>query len=306
VPLVSFERESAKFTESLIRIMLRAKRRGTPLRNDDAEISDQAYEKIRRILKTLAGFQLLGYKDACIRRRISARIRATGCASSREYIDLLLKNRSEPAQLIKTLTIHVSKFFRNQDTFKKLRDEIFPGLFSHCLREGRESLTIQSIGCAGGEEPYSLALILRDSFAHEITRVKVAIHAMDIDEEVLRVAAEASYEPDRMEEAPPAIRERFFTFQDGKYRLSHEIRNMVSFRCQDMLRPVPVECCDLILCRNVLIYFERGHQEALLKRFAASLRTGGVLVLGKTENLMGEVRELFQTLCPVERIYRKR
>jgi chemotaxis protein methyltransferase CheR len=286
--------------------MLRAKRRGNPLRNDETEISDQAYEKIRRILKTLAGFQLLGYKDACIRRRIASRIRAVGCSSAMEYTDLLLKNRSEPAQLIKTLTIHVSKFFRNQDTFNKLRDEIFPALFSHCMLEGRKSLNIQSIGCAGGEEPYSLALILRNSFAHEITRVNVAIHAMDIDEEVLRVAAEASYEPDRMEEAPPAIKERFFTFLDGKYRLSHEIRNMVSFRCQDMLRPVPLECCDLILCRNVLIYFERAHQEALLKRFAASLRTGGVLVLGKSENLMGEVRDLFQTLCPVERIYRIR
>lgn len=292
--------------ESLKRIMLRTKRRGNPHRNDDAEISDQAYEKIRRILKTLAGFQLLGYKDACIRRRISSRIRAAGCSSALEYTDLLMNNRAEPAQLIKTLTIHVSKFFRNQDTFNKLRDEIFPALFSHSMREERESLIIQSIGCAGGEEPYSLALILRSSFARELTRLKVAIHAMDIDQEVLRVAAEASYEPERMEETSPALKERFFTFRDGKYRLCDEIRNMVSFRCQDMLRPVPLECCDLILCRNVLIYFERGHQEALLKRFAASLRTGGVLVLGKSENLMGEVRDLFQTICPVERIYRKR
>jgi chemotaxis protein methyltransferase CheR len=286
--------------------MPRPNRSYSPSRKDTAEIPDQVYDRICRILKTLGGFHLYGYKDACIKRRISARIRSVGCASAREYADFLLQTRSEPAQLIKMLTIHVSKFFRNQNTFNKLRDEIFPSLFSGCMLEGREYLDIQSFGCSSGEEPYSLALILRNSFAHEMSQVTVSIRAMDIDAEVLRVAAEATYESDRMEEAPSDIKKSFFTVQDGKYRLASEIRDMVSFHCQDMLRPAPLEGCDLILCRNVLIYLERSHQEALLKRFAESLRTGGILVLGKTENLMGEVRELYQTLCPVERIYRKR
>jgi chemotaxis protein methyltransferase CheR len=292
--------------ESPQQAMLQVNRRQRPLKKDTADIPDQVYERICRILKTLGGFHLYGYKDACIKRRISARIRSAGCTSAQEYADFLLQSRAEPALLIKMLTIHVSKFFRNQNTFTMLRDEIFPALFSRCREEGRECLDIQSIGCASGEEPYSLALILRNSFADEMSRVKVSIRAMDIDAEVLHVASEASYEPERMDEAPAAIKERYFTFQNGKYRLEPEIRDMVSFHCQDMLRPVPLEKCDLILCRNVLIYLERSHQEALLKRFACSLRAGGILVLGKTENLMGEVRELYQTLCPVERIYRKR
>jgi len=286
--------------------MQRTNRSNNPLGKDPAEISDRVYDRICRTLKTLGGFQLHGYKDACIKRRISARIRSVGCASAMEYADFLLLNRTEPAQLIKMLTIHVSKFFRNQNTFNKLRDEILPSLFSSCMQEGREAMDIQSIGCSSGEEPYSLALILRNSFSHEMSHVNVTIRAMDIDTEVLRVAAEAAYDPDRMEETPAAIKDRYFTFQDGKYRLVSEIRNMVSFHCQDMLRLVPLERCDLILCRNVLIYLERSHQEALLLRFADSLRTGGILVLGKTENLMGEVRDRYQTLCPIERIYRKR
>lgn len=247
-----------------------------------------------------------GYKNACIKRRISARIRSTGYTSAMEYADFLLQSRSEPAHLIKMLTIHVSKFFRNQGTFNKLCDEIFPSLFSGCIQEGRDHLDIQSIGCASGEEPYSLALILHNFFAREMSQVKISIHAMDIDAEVLRIAAEAAYELDRMDETPVAITKRYFTFQDDKYRLAPEIRNMVTFHCQDMLRPEPLEKCDLVLCRNVLIYLERSHQVALLKRFAEALRSGGILVLGKTENLMGEVRELYQTVCPVERIYRKR
>jgi chemotaxis protein methyltransferase CheR len=286
--------------------MQRVKKNHISLRNDTADIPDQAYERICRILKTLGGFHLYGYKDACIKRRISARIRSVECTSAMEYADFLLQNRSEPAQLVKMLTIHVSKFFRNQDTFTKLREEIFPCLFSGCVQQGREYLDIRSFGCSSGEEPYSLALILRSSFAQEISKVKVSIRAMDIDAEVLRVAAEAAYDPDRIDETPSAIKKRYFTFQDGKYRLVPEIRDMVSFHRQDILSPAPFEGCDLILCRNVLIYLERSHQEALLKRFADSLRTGGILVLGKTENLMGEVRGLYQTLCPVERIYRKR
>ncbi|RQW89989.1 MAG: protein-glutamate O-methyltransferase CheR [Geobacter sp.] len=286
--------------------MQRTKKRYDSLGKDTAEIPDRVYDRICRTLKNLGGFQLHGYKDACIKRRISARIRSVGCASAMEYADFLSLNRTEPAQLIKMLTIHVSKFFRNQNTFNKLRDQILPSLFSGCIQEGRDGLDIQSIGCSSGEEPYSLALILRNSFSHEMSRVNVSIRAMDIDAEVLRVAAEAAYDQDRMDETPSAIKDRYFTFQDGKYRLASEIRGMVSFHRQDMLRLVPLEKCDLILCRNVLIYLERSHQEALLQRFADSLRTGGILVLGKTENLMGEVRDRYQTLCPIERIYRKK
>jgi len=286
--------------------MERVKKSAERIRNNTEHIPDQAYDRICRILKTLGGFQLHGYKNACIKRRISARIRSAGCASAMEYADFLLQSRSEPAHLIKMLTIHVSKFFRNRDTFNKLRDEIFPSLFSGCLLDGRNHLDILSIGCASGEEPYSLAMILHDSFAREMSQVNVSIRAMDIDAQVLRVAAEAAYEVDRMDEAPAAITKRYFTFEDDKYRLVPEIRNMVTFHCQDMLRPEPLEECDLILCRNVLIYLERSHQEALLKRFAESLRSGGILVLGKTETLMGEMRERYQTLCPVERIYRKK
>lgn len=273
-------------------------------RDEAGEISDPMFDRIRVILKTVAGFHLHGYKDACIKRRISARIRSAGCSSATEYLDLLMLNRSEPAHLIKMLTINVSKFFRNRSTFDKLRDEIFPALFFRCRQEGSERLAIQSIGCASGEEPYTLAMILHDSFARQLSRTPVSIRAMDIDREVLEFAAEACYDADRLEEAPPHLKERYFTIDSGKYRLVPEIRNMVSFQHHDMLRPAPLEHSDIILCRNALIYFERSHQEEILKRFAAALRPGGFLVLGKTETLTGEVRGMYQTVCPVERIYR--
>lgn len=270
-----------------------------------AEIRGSAFERIRRILKTFAGFQLHCYKDACVKRRLAARIRAVGCATAEEYADLLLLDKSETDALIKALTINFSRFFRNPATFGRLRDEVLPSLFSGVALAGRDGLSVWSVGCAGGEEPYTLAMILRDSFAGNLSRQRVSIVATDVDPDVLRTAARASYGPESLEETPRSLRERYFTFREGRFQLDPEIRDMVAFHREDLLLPRARGEFDLILCRNVLIYFERSHQEAVLGCLADSLRQGGVLVLGKTETLLPETRRMFQVVCPVERIYRK-
>jgi chemotaxis protein methyltransferase CheR len=272
---------------------------------DIRDIPDQVFERIRRILKCQTGIQLMGYKDGCIKRRLAVRIRATGCSSAEEYADFLRSEKSEPVTLIKTLTIHVSKFFRNPSTFAKIRDEILPSLFSLCIREGREKLEIRSIGCAGGEEPYTLALILRDAFAAEMMQVPVAISGIDIDSEVVRSARRAVYEPESVEEVPSILRKRYFRVRDGRYHLVQEVKDMVAFLHENLLDPATKQPSDLIVCRNVLIYFERDHQEVIVKGFAGALRSGGVLVMGKTETMVGDARGLFRTECAEERIYRK-
>lgn len=274
-------------------------------RDGHIDIRGAHFERIRRILKTFGGFQLHFYKDACIRRRLAARMRAVGCATIEEYADHLLTDKSETDALIKALTINFSRFFRNPPTFRMLRDEILPSLFSGCILAGRDTLNIWSAGCAGGEEPYTLAIILRDSFAHELSRVGVSIVATDVDPGVLSTAARASYGPESLEETPPSVRERHFTCLDGRFQLDAAIRDMVSFRRGDLLMPAPREEFDLVLCRNVLIYFDRSHQDAVLGNLAQSLRREGVLVLGKTETLLPEARRRFHAVCPVERIYRK-
>jgi len=273
--------------------------------NDLIEIPDTAYERIRRILRSLAGFQLTSYKDAYIKRRLALRIRTAGCATADEYADLLLREGSEPVELVRTLTIHVSKFFRNPATFIKLRDEILPQLFALCLAEGRNSLNVRSIGCASGEEPYTLAMILRETFADELSRVPVSIRASDIDADMLRQASQAAYAAQRLDETPPLFRKRYFRHRGDTYHLLPEIRDMVEFHREDLIRPGPAPECDLVLCRNVLIYFERSYQESVLREFADSLRREGILVLGKTETLMGGLRKIFRSVCPEERIYQK-
>ena len=269
-----------------------------------SEISTDEFDTILDILKKLRGFDLNVYKNKCIKRRIAIRIRKTGSASAREYGDLLLNDAAEPDLLLKVLTIHVSQFFRNPSTFEKLRNEVFPYLFARAASAGRDTLNIRSVGCAGGEEPYSIALVLKESFAQSMAHFRVSILATDVDRDVLNEAAHCVYREERLVEVPEEMRKRWFVPENGGYRLVEEIREMVEFRQRDIFDSDSVPGTDLVLCRNLLIYLERDQQEIILKRFADSLRDGGVLVLGKSETLVGESRRRFRTICPVERIYR--
>jgi chemotaxis protein methyltransferase CheR len=272
-------------------------------RHSEPEIAPETFEAIGRILKTLCGFSLEGYKDKCVRRRINIRVRATQSPTPEAYGALLARNEAEVEQLLRVLTIHVSHFFRNPSTFEKIAREILPQL----LRErcGSRGIRIWSVGCAGGEEPYSLAIILRERFPALVAGAGVTIRASDVDAATLEAARSALYRPDRLAEVSPELLARWFTPEGERYRLNREIRELVDFVRDDLNDPAHIgEECDLVICRNVLIYFERWKQEEILNGFADALKSGGILVLGKSESLFGSARKRFRTVCPVERIYR--
>jgi chemotaxis protein methyltransferase CheR len=266
----------------------------------DPEISPETFQLIGRLLKARSGFTLEGYKDKCVKRRINIRIRATQSPSPEAYGTLLSENAVEQDHLLRVLTIHVSHFFRNPSTFEKICSDIVPEL----LRERGPGLRLTSIGCAGGEEPYSLALLLRERYPELVAQGLFAIKGTDVDLQTLEHARTALYHPDRLAEVAPERLARWFTREGERFRLNEEIRALVSFSRADLNDPVVCAECDLILCRNVLIYFERGRQEAILNGFADALGSGGFLILGKSETLFGAARRRYRTVCPVERIYR--
>ncbi len=272
--------------------------RGTP------DIADATFQKIASFLKGSRGISIGCYKDKCIKRRIAIRIRATHCISAEEYYELVEHDVTELERLVKVLTIHVSQFFRNAPTFAKLQDEIFPYLFRQRCMARANGLRIWSVGCASGEEPYSIALLLKEYFAAELESVGAAILASDIDAGILALAKLGLFAEDRIQDVPDKIMRRWFSNNSGKFQLAQEIISMVTFRQSDIFDVSSYEEQDLILCRNVLIYFERNQQEIILNSFADALHGGGVLVLGKSETLVGDTRRRFQTICPVERIYR--
>lgn len=273
--------------------------------HDRLEISDEEFSRISAVLLGKRNFNLGAYKDKCVRRRIAIRIRANHCESVREYCDLLVSHKNEIDLLLKVLTIHVSQFFRNFSTFEKLRLEIIPHLFATARQCGKKELRFWSLGCATGEEPYTLALILAEHFTREMEDVQVRIDATDVDAATIALAKSGIFNHERMLEMPLNYLQSYFSESGAQYELDAEIRSMVSFMTGDMFDDHLYHNCDLLLCRNVMIYLAREQQEKIFRNIAGMLNQSGFLVLGKSEAILGDIRSLFQTICPVERIYRR-
>ena len=271
---------------------------------DSLEVGDDALAEINLVLETRRNFSMSVYKDKCMKRRIAIRMRSCHCHDTAIYCNLLRQSDQELDLLKKTLTIHVSQFFRNPSMFEKLKTVVFPYLFRQTGAELKR-LRLWSLGCAGGEEAYSLGILLREYFAQELRQTPIEIRAFDIDADILKAAVVAEYNEDRLKELPVLFRGRYFAPKGPRMQLSANIREMVTFHQQNIMDIETLEPCDMALCRNTLIYFTRPDQEKILRGIAHILPPGGILVLGKSETLVGDVRRLFTTVCPVERIYRR-
>jgi len=267
-----------------------------------SEFPEEDFLAVRDLLFERRGFDLSMYKDRCVKRRIATRVRALGFRSAGPYLDALRRSESELDTLLAALSIHVSQFFRNPTTFATLEERILPELIRRAAPSVRGELRLWSVGCAGGEEPYSLALLL-DELAPR--NLRISILATDVSPPVLEQARKGLFDPVRLTEVPETVKDRYFRREGRNYRLAEHICKMVQFRRHDILTSLEFPAADLILCRNVLIYFSREKQENILTRFAAALPEGGFLVLGRAETLLGAARRLFKAECSVERIYRR-
>lgn len=271
---------------------------------DSTEISDDALAEIGLILEMRRNFSMSVYKDRCMKRRIAIRMRSCCCSDAAEYCNLLRQSDHELDLLKKNLTIHVSQFFRNPSMFEKLQNSVIPYLLqSAAAWENR--LKFWSLGCAAGEEAYSLGIILQEHFAGDMLETPVEIHGFDVDPGILQAAEQAVYNQDRLNDLPEQLKEKYFVPKGVNVQLCEHIRSMVKFHQRNIVDVEAFEPCHLVLCRNTLIYFTRPDQEKILRGIARILPSGGILVLGKSETLVGEVRGFFKALCPVERIYRR-
>ena len=245
------------------------------------------------------------YKDGYLKRRLAVRMRARGVRDYDAYAALLRSDSLECDELMDDLTINVTHFFRDDAVFRALENEVLPLLIYHKVMKGESSIRIWSAGCSSGEEPYSLAILLKELLGEEFDRFSVTIVASDIDEGVLGVAKKGCYPPRQVLNVPPQYLARHFTINDGMYQVSSPIMEMVRFRNIDLFTATAGSHFDMILCRNVVIYFTREMQEKLYMKFHRSLRPGGYLVLGNTETLVGEASTLLTPTHSRERIYQK-
>lgn len=223
------------------------------------------------------------YKPSTITRRIARRMAVTHNASLRDYAVYLETHREEVTELVKAFLIKVTGFFRDPEAFEFLRDELLPILIEQGREKGRV-LRLWSAGCATGEEPYSLAILLAELLGPELPEWSVKIFATDLDESAINFARRGLYPPNVLEDLPEDLRARYFDASDHGSLVSKTLRQLVIFGHQDLSRGVPFPRIDLVVCRNLLIYLKPELQQNVLDLFAYSLhQTHGYLFLGKAE-----------------------
>ncbi len=251
------------------------------------------------------GFRCASYKDKCLQRRVAVRMRAKGTFTYREYSAVLDDDPHEYERLLDALTINVTKFFRNWDVWSMLERNVMPEMWSLHDRK----INVWSAGCSSGEEAYSAAILFHRQAenAGEVNRLsRVKVLGTDIDGECLAAAQRAHYAAASFVDTPPAIRERYFPLVAALRSVVPQVRRMVHFENHDLLRePPPMQHLHMLICRNVIIYFDRRAQERLFGMFREALQPGGILVLGKVETLLGHAREWFTPVSSRERIFRR-
>jgi len=265
---------------------------------------DPGFDRLSRRISQVAGLSADAYKPRCLRRRIAVRMRANNVTSYEEYLAILEGTPDELPKLADALTINVTKFFRNVELWHRLRDDIMPALW----RLGRRPLRVWSAGCASGEEPFSLAMLFADTASraqHPEWLEQLVIDATDIDRVCLERAREGVYPESAFSETPGEFISAYTEEVEAGRKVADQIRRTVLVNRLDLTREPPRHRpYDLIVCRNVLIYFDRAMQEHLFTLFADALRPGGILVLGKVETILGPIRDRLEVVDARERIYR--
>lgn len=267
--------------------------------------SEAGLDLLLRLLHDEVGLNFKQYKPNYLKRRIGVRMRATGCNDYLQYRAYVKQNSEEGRRLINDLTINVTEFFRDDDVYHALRKQVIPQLVEH-KKEGRiYSLRAWSAGCATGEEPYSLSILFREALRKEKDPGSWALRitATDLDDKALEKAKEGRYETVKV--MPGMILEDYFIREEEGFAVREEVKRPLRFLLMDIMQKPPLRHLDLILCRNVLIYFEREKQHRILDIFRHCLRPGGFLVLGKSEAIIGAGESELIPYARRERVYRK-
>ncbi len=269
-------------------------------------------KKILSLLNERRGCDFSGYRFSMLERRIQKRVFSTHSKNIEGYLEYLTHHPDEFDNLIDVFTINVSRFFRNSLSFEYITKKIVPDLFLAKTNANDYNIRIWSAGCSFGEEPYSIAIILNELLKKEESSIKPTIFATDIDKKALARALAGTYGFESLKEIKYGILDKYFIKEGNQFKLDPEIKKLVQFSFYDMLdknHSVPPDSIfggfDLILCRNVLIYFEPEFQKIIFNKLYNSLNKNGFLVLGEAEVPVEEFKHKFRRENKYCKIYKK-
>lgn len=267
----------------------------------DFIFTQRDFEKVVQLIGQFAGICLSSRKTDMVYSRLARRLRKLKFSEFKLYLEFVVENSDEQVHFINALTTNLTHFFREEHHFDYLRDEYFPELFS----KQQKRIRFWSAGCSTGEEPYSLSM-LWNSLDNRPYDIDFKILATDLDTNVLEVCRQGVYHSNKLD---PVSEEylRFFKKTSkcnrDEYQINPKLKEVTYFKQLNLMTDWPMKGpFDLIICRNVLIYFDKTTQKKLVQRFSELLTKGGCLILGHSENLSAN-KNVFKSLGKT--IYRK-
>jgi chemotaxis protein methyltransferase CheR len=251
------------------------------------------------------GLDFHHYHQDLLKRRVAIRLRATGINTYSDYLLLLMKSSEEYDKLFETLCINVSEFFRDPEVW-----EVLKTLVQNMIRQKKNDhnpfIRVWSAGCANGEEPYSVSIMLKEILLAENANFRIEIASTDVDKKCLKFAQKGIYIKSSLKNVSKELLNKYFTPEEDGYKIRNEIKQVVAFSYLDLTSADYVKSADIVFCRNVFIYFDRNLQEQLLTKFSNALKPQGYLVMGKSETLIREAKEIFEEIDLNARLYRKK
>lgn len=256
---------------------------------------DPDYAFFIKSIKERTGIDLYQYKEAQMKRRLTTLRTKNGFDTFKSFYAAMVDNKQLYYEFLDKMTINVSEFWRNPNRWEILRDVILPQLL-----KDRSSLKVWSAACSTGEEPYTMSMIIADKGLQQSSSVL----ATDIDEGALAKAAEGLYIDRSLKDVPPDVARRYFKQEGAMFRIDDRLKRSVRFKKQNLLLDTFDDGFDLIICRNVMIYFTEEAKQVLYHKFSRALRPGGILFVGSTEQIFSPAQ--FDLEASETFFYRKR
>ncbi len=247
-------------------------------------LSDADFDQFRKLIYDESGITFSSTNRAILESRLKERLRDKQMEKISDYYDLLLRDKEELKFMLDSVTTNLTRFFRNQPHFDALEHYVIPEMLKIKRATGDSKIRIWSAGCSTGEEPYTLAMLLRDKLPREIS---VEIVASDLSLKSLMVGKSGFYPESRIAGIPANYLERFFEKKNNGYQATDELMKMIRFDYHNLKNDSGLRNVDILFCRNVLIYFDEPAQKSVIEKFWDAMAPKSYLFIGHSESLFG-------------------